>query len=54
MSYVANGRDLIPGGMTSLIQPPDVSLNKSFKDRTRKLCNDWMVSDDIQLIKSGN
>ena len=33
---------VIPGGCTSLIQAPDVSWNKPFKDRYRELYEEWM------------
>ena len=34
----------IPGGCTSLCQPVDVGMNKSFKTRMRKLWEEWMIS----------
>ena len=34
---------VIPGGLTSLLQPLDVSLNKPFKDRVRKKWMQWNV-----------
>uniref|UniRef100_A0A1E1X1Z9 HTH CENPB-type domain-containing protein n=1 Tax=Amblyomma aureolatum TaxID=187763 RepID=A0A1E1X1Z9_9ACAR len=33
---------VIPGGMTSILQPLDVCLNKPFKDRLRQLYWDWI------------
>jgi len=46
---------VIPGGLTSLLQPLDVCLNKPFKDRVRKLWNDWMASDEPKpTTKGGN
>lgn len=33
---------VIPGGMTSQIQPLDVCLNKPMKDRVRAAYNDWL------------
>ncbi len=34
---------VIPGGMTSLLQPLDVSVNKPVKSRLRQYWTDWMV-----------
>lgn len=34
---------VIPGGLTSVLQPLDVVLNKPFKDRLRELYNEWMM-----------
>ena len=36
-----------------MLQPLDVSLNKSFKDRVR-LWNEWMSFGDVKLTKGGN
>ncbi len=36
-------RAIIPGGLTSLVQPLDVSINKPFKDRLKNLWNAWMI-----------
>lgn len=35
---------VIPGGMTSTLQPLDVVLNKPFKDRLRELYNECITS----------
>ena len=45
---------VIPGGLTSVLQPLDVCINKPFKDRLRKLWNDWMISGSATLTKGGN
>lgn len=45
---------VIPGGLTSILQPMDVSLNKPFKHNLRKLWNDWMVNGEKSYTKSGN
>ena len=34
---------VIPGGLTSLLQPLDVPLNKPFKDGVRKQWMQWMA-----------
>jgi len=36
---------VIPGGMTSMVQPLDVAINKLFKDRMRKKWQEWMLAD---------
>ena len=44
---------IIPGGLTSLLQPLDVCLNKPFKDRVRQMWSDWICSDAVKTTKSG-
>uniref|UniRef100_A0A8C5WL18 HTH CENPB-type domain-containing protein n=1 Tax=Leptobrachium leishanense TaxID=445787 RepID=A0A8C5WL18_9ANUR len=44
---------VIPGGLTSQLQPLDVCLNKPFKDRLRQMWADWMCSDALTTTKSG-
>lgn len=45
---------VIPGGLTSVLQPLDVCLNKPFKDRVRKMWHEWMSSGQARLTKGGN
>src|SRR6218665_145250 len=45
---------VIPGGLTSVLQPLDVCLNKPFKDRLRKMWVEWMSSGTATLTKGGN
>ena len=45
---------VIPGGLTSLVQPSDVCLNKPFKDRLRRLWTDWMMSGEMSYTAGGN
>lgn len=44
---------VIPGGMTSQLQPLDNCLNKPFKAHVRWLYNEWMASDTVALTPSG-
>ena len=44
---------VIPGGLTSQLQPLDVCLNKPFKDRIRQMWSDWICSDAVTKTKSG-
>lgn len=36
---------VIPGGMTSQLQPLDVCLNKPLKDKMRALYTDWLINE---------
>ncbi|KXJ13441.1 Pogo transposable element with KRAB domain [Exaiptasia diaphana] len=44
---------VIPGGLTILVQPLDVCLNKPFKDRMRTKWADWMVNGEKKMTKGG-
>ncbi len=37
---------VFPGGLTSLLQPLDVAVNRPFKHHARQQWNDWMISGD--------
>ena len=45
---------IIPGGLTSVLQPLDVCLNKPFKDRLREKWGMWMARGEYELTKGGN
>jgi hypothetical protein len=40
---------VIPGGMTSVLQPMDVSINKHFKDRMRQQYLTWIADPAHEL-----
>ena len=54
LARIKTDQAVIPGGLTSLVQPLDVCLNKPFKDRVRKEWNNWMVSGEKAFTKGGN
>ena len=53
-SFKSKNTDLavIPGGLTSVLQPLDVCLNKPFKDRVRQKWMTWMA-EGIQELTAG-
>ena len=44
---------LIPGGLTSQLQPADLSWNKPFKTAYRELYNEWMASGENRSLLVG-
>ena len=44
---------VIPGGMTSVLQPMDVSINKPFKDRLRQRYLTWILDPALELTETG-
>lgn len=43
---------VIPGGM-SMLQPIDVSLNRPFKDRVKRLFHEWTKQEDKTKTLTG-
>ena len=44
---------VIPGGMTSVLQPMDISINKPFKDRLRQQYLTWIADPARELTETG-
>ncbi len=45
---------VIPGGLTKVLQPLDLTTNKSFKGHVRKHWETWMASENHSYTKNGN
>jgi len=45
---------VIPGGMTSLLQPLDIGVNKPFKDNLRQYWNKWMLDGNHTFTPAGH
>jgi len=45
---------VIPGGVTTMVQPLDVAINKPFKDRTREKRQEWMLADQHTFTASSH
>ena len=44
---------VIPGGMTSVLQPMDVSINNPFKDSLRQQYLTWVADPACELTETG-
>ena len=44
---------IIPRGLTSQLQPLDVSLNKPFKEKVRAMWSAWMADDEKREFTKG-
>ncbi len=44
---------VIPGGLTKLLQPLDIAVNRSFKNELRKLWEDWMSTGTHSFTNTG-
>ena len=45
---------VIPGGLTGIVQPADVSWNKPFKQACKELHNEWLASGEKSYTPAGN
>ncbi|GFU89545.1 HTH CENPB-type domain-containing protein [Trichonephila clavipes] len=45
---------IIPGGLTKKLQPLDVSINRPFKSKVRKLWEQWMSDGEKTIQKREN
>ncbi len=54
VSSLGSDMVIIPGGLTSQVQPADVSWNKPFKSAYRELYNEWMAYGKKSYTPAGN
>lgn len=46
-------RAVIPGSLTSVVQPHDVCLNKPFKDTMKDQWSNWMIEGEKRPLQKG-
>jgi hypothetical protein len=44
---------VIPGGLTKVLQPLDISVNKCFKAELRRIWEDWMTNGNKSYTNAG-
>ena len=44
---------VIPGGLTKILQPLDISINRSLKVKLREAWEEWMISGNHTFTKTG-
>ena len=44
---------IIPAGLTKKLQPLDLTVNRSFKEKMRQKWEDWMIEEAHEYTKSG-
>ena len=44
---------VIPGGLMKLLQPLDISVNRSFKSKIREIWANWMEDREHSFTKTG-
>ena len=45
---------IIPGGLTSQLQPADISWNKPYKEAYQRLYDEWMATGEKSFTPAGN
>ena len=44
---------IIPGGLIKILQPLDISVNKSLKTNIRQIWESWMTTGEYSFTKTG-